>query len=95
MRIQISKLRAATQRLFDHLDELECESVELSKDFYWDVPAPDRYNPYSERPELVLGQLYDDLNEMEKILNNQSEPIAFAFVWLSALLRFLGEEIPG
>jgi hypothetical protein len=95
MRIEISELHAVTERLFDHLDELGCHAVELSKDFYWDVPAADRYDPHTLPPELVLGQLYDDWNEMEKIIKNQSEPIAYALVWLSALLRFVGEEVTG
>lgn len=95
MRLEVSQLRAATELLFSHLEELGYDSIEISKDYYWDIEAPTRYDPYVRPTELTLGQLTDDWSEMEKILRKESEPVAYALVWLSALLRIVGEEAVG
>jgi hypothetical protein len=43
------KLRFANA-LLAHLESHGCKAVTLSEDYYWDVPAADRYDPY-EKPK--------------------------------------------
>jgi len=95
MRLELAKLRAATELLFAHLEERGYDSVEIAHDYYWDVEGPERYDPYIRPNELTLGQLSDDWSEVEKILRKDSEPVGYALVWLSALLRAVGEEVLG
>jgi hypothetical protein len=40
-----------------------------------------------------MGQLSDDWNEVAKIASGQRPPIAYALVWLSSLLRFIGSKL--
>jgi hypothetical protein len=95
MRLELAKLRSATEMLFAHLEELGYDSIEISQDYYWDVGGPERYDPYKKPDELGLGQLSCDWTRLDRLLRNDREPVAYALVWLSALLRIVGEEIPG
>jgi hypothetical protein len=93
MIVKISELRALTEQLFAHLEQNRCNTVDISHDYYWDIPQENRYDPYQEPQEFTLGQLSDDWAELEKILAGNSEPIAYALVWLSTVLRAIGEKV--
>ncbi|MEP7289849.1 MAG: hypothetical protein ABI947_29210 [Chloroflexota bacterium] len=93
MQIKVEDLRIVTAKLFAHLEKSNNSIVEVEHDFYWHIPKELRYDPYQDPSDLSLGQLTDDWNELQKILNNENEPMAYAFVWLSSLLLLVGEEI--
>lgn len=95
MKIQLSDLRRATDALFDHLERTGRTEIDLTEDFYWSIPEKRLYSVYSPPPEseLTMGQLSDDWNEVAKIASGQRAPIAYALVWLSSLLRFIGSKL--
>ena len=92
--IQIEELKRITHQLLDHLEESDIKTVEISADYYWHVPKDVRYDQYKKPAELSLGQLSDDWMELKKILDGENKPIAFALIWLSNILRYVGEETP-
>lgn len=93
MRITTDELRGISERLLAHLERNGIESVEVSEDYYWDVPTGSRYDPYKQPPELSLGQLSEDWRELHRILQGESEPISYALVWLASILRAVGEKV--
>jgi hypothetical protein len=95
MRIQLSELRRAADSLFDHLERTGRTEIEVTEDFYWSIPEKHLYSVYAPPPEsnLTVGQLSDDWNEVAKIASGQRPPIAYALVWLSSLLRFIGSTL--
>lgn len=93
MKILTKDLKKISRILLNLLDELEIDEIDLDHDFYWDVPQALRYDPYSKPNELSLGQLEDDWQELLAILNSKKEPFPYAFVWLAAVLRKLGEDL--
>ncbi len=94
MRLELAKLRSAMEILFDHLEEEGYDSADISSDFYWHVETAELYDPYNEPRELTLGQLSFDWTRLEELLRRETDPLGLDFVWLSALLRALGEQIP-
>jgi hypothetical protein len=48
---------------------------------------------YEEPSELTVGQLSEDWKELQQISSGQKLPIAYALVWLSSVLRFVGSKI--
>jgi hypothetical protein len=92
MDIKVSQLRTATERLLAHL-ESKGDTVNVEADFYWNIPAPARYNPYEEPKELTLGQLSDDWGELSRIAEGEAEPINYALVWLGAVMTAIGEQV--
>jgi hypothetical protein len=93
MQINIADLRAATEKLLDHVEEQFGDSIEIEDDYYWEVPGDSRLDPYNEPSQLDIGQLSDDWNEVLGIAAGEKEPLSYALVWLSALLRTLGDKL--
>jgi len=95
MHIELTDLRQISERLFEHFEQQGQSSVDIPVDYYWNIPKEQVYDPYQEPSELNLGQLTDDWNELQKVLDAKREPIAYYFVWLAAVLRAIGEHVLG
>jgi len=95
MKVSTEAMQRAALMLLRHLDESGQKEFEIAEDFYWDVPADKRYDPYSEPTQLTVGQLSDDWTEIERITSGEREPLAYALVWLSSVLRRVGEKAVG
>jgi hypothetical protein len=93
MEISIAELRKISDLLFEHLEQTGRSTISVPVDYYWFVPEKALYDFDSAPKELTVGQLSDDMNELRMIAAHENEPFAFAFVWLSAVLRFVGETI--
>lgn len=93
MRVNISDLRRVSEKLFSHLEQNGHSSVEISADYYWIIPEERRYDPYNEPTDFSLGQLTDDWSRLQKIAEEENEPIGYALVWLASILQAIGEDI--
>lgn len=92
MKISTANLRAVSNALFDHLERNGIVEVELDKDFYWAIQTEDLYSPYEQPKDLTLGQLSSDLADLDAIRTGRSQPTSHSLVWLSAVLRWLGDR---
>lgn len=94
MEIDVVKLRAAVDRLFQHIIETRgVRRVELGSDLYWSMPEEELYN-VADRPEtLDIGRLSDDWEFISKLLNGETEPVAYQLTEVAPLLRRLGEVL--
>jgi hypothetical protein len=92
MQIEIAELKRIADRLFAHLLENDHATVEIPHDYYWAIPKPAVYDPYTQPTDLTLGQLTFDLEDLRLIALGETEPIGYAFVWLAAILKAVGEE---
>lgn len=95
MKVSATELRRAVDLLLEHIEESGSPVVEIDEDFYWDVPADRRYAPYQKPVELTMGQLSDDWSEIQKIVDGSRQPVGYALVWLSSILRRVGEKAIG
>lgn len=91
MNIRLSELRAVADRLFSHLEQVCGPSVDLELDYYWDVDVDARYNMNENPPTFVAGQLTDDWEAVHQMVDPDTYPLIYHFVWLSAILRAIGE----
>ncbi len=92
MKITVAELQEITDRLFAHLRDTEREEVEIPEDYYWMIPQGDVYDPTRDPTDLTIGQLSDDWTELIAILREDRPAIGYGFVWLSAILRIVGEK---
>ena len=92
MHVTTKELRDATLALLEHLDDTEQREFEINEDFYWFVPQQDLYDPYKTPADLSLGQLSHDLNEIRCLAHGTKEPLGYALVWLSAVMRRVGGD---
>lgn len=93
MEISVDRLRAITDALFSHLERKGIKSVTISDDFYWEVPVANRYDQYHEPTQHSVGQLSDDLHELNRRVDGKVPIVGYGFVWLAALLRRIGETV--
>lgn len=97
MRVTTTELRVATLALLDHLEATGQTEFEIDEDYYWSVPQTLAYDP-TETPasgELTLGQLSHDRDEVLALVDGSKPPFSYALVWLSAILRRVGEQASG
>ena len=76
--------------LLTHIVSKGITTIELDKDFYWDIPSTQRYNLYREPTQHTLGHL-DDWKELQKLATDDGTIINYHLVWLSAIMRAIGE----
>lgn len=95
MEVSTKDLRRVTQALLQHLEETGQTTFEIDDDYYWEIPAEKRYQPYEKPTELQLGQLSDDWTEVTRMVGGERKMIAYGLVWLSAVIRRVGEKAVG
>lgn len=93
MKITIAELRRVTEKHLRHLEERGVTAVDLEQDFYWSIPSEQLYNTDEEPSGLEVGQLVDDVEELRRVDRGEKEPIGYGLVWLSAVLRAVGEKV--
>jgi hypothetical protein len=93
VQIKLSELRDVMERLLSDLKGRGYDSFELPDDYYWDLPKDVLYDPYHDPSGFTLGQLTHDWERLQQIQAGKSEPLAYGLVWLSALLRAIGQRI--
>ncbi len=92
LRIKVSDLRTIADNLFVRLEEKGHTEIEITEDFYWNISKEDRYAIDREPSEFSLGQLYDDWEFVKNSLDSNENTVLYEFVWLSSILRFIGEH---
>lgn len=92
MRVTTAELRKALERVLEHLEENGCSEQAFDEDYYWWVPTESAYDAYEQPSQLTLGQLSDDWDRAKAIADGRAEPLGYALVWLSTILRYIGEK---
>ncbi len=91
--IDIRRLRELTNTLLLRLEAEGTTSVELDSDFYWNILPEHRYDRYDEPREFTMGQLTEDLEFVDQLIDGTRPPVTYGLVWVSSLLRYVGEKI--
>jgi hypothetical protein len=92
IQLNLDDLHEAIKIVLGHLESQGIQNVELSSDYYWEIPEDRLYDPTNEPGEFMLGQLSHDWERISAILSGKNEPIGYALVWLSALIRAIGYQ---
>jgi len=92
MNIKLVELRSIAERIFTYLEETGRKEFNIDEDYYWEISKEEIYNPVSDPKNLTLGQLSDDWERLTAIMREEDPPIGHAFVWLSTILRNIGEN---
>lgn len=65
--------------------------IEISNDYYWDISQDELYSPYAEPKNITLGQLSDDLEEVQRLAKSD-DAIMYDLKRLSNILKVLSIE---
>lgn len=91
MKVNLEEIEKVVSCLLSKLRESKGNEIELNNDYYWDISEEELYNPYEEPKNITLGQLSDDLEEIQR-LNKSDDAIAYDFKRLASILKALSIE---
>ena len=91
MKASIDEIEKITLILLSKLRESKGNLIEVNHDFYWDISVNELYNPYEEPKNITLGQLSDDLNEIQR-LTKSDDATPYDLKRLASIINALGVE---
>ncbi len=94
MKVQISEIKSFSELLLNHILELAGDEVEVDFEYYWHISAKEKYDMNILPVDHTIGQLSQDIENLRKA-HAENSPLAYDLVWLSAILRALGEKVIG
>jgi len=89
--IELSELKALTNRLFETLEQAGIDRIPVTQNLYWTVFASEAFGS-GEPPQATMGDVLDDLADLRsEVMNEDPETtIAWhAFEHLSGLMKFI------
>lgn len=91
MKVNIDEIQKITSLLLSKLKESKGNEIEISNDYYWDISQDELYSPYEEPKNVTLGQLSDDLEEVQRLIKSD-DAIMYDLKRLSNILKVLSIE---
>jgi hypothetical protein len=91
MKINVEEIQKITSLLLSKLKACKGNEIEVKNDYYWDISDDEIYQPYEDPKNVTLGQLSDDLLELQR-LNNADDAIVYDLKRLSNILKALSIE---
>ena len=93
LQVNINEVERALLNLLQELRNQKGDTIEIEPvDYYWAIDRDELYDPYRNPAHLTLGQLTDDLLEIKKIANCESEPVSRDLVKISSILTAIGHK---
>lgn len=92
MRINLKDIISVLKLVFDKYEQLNIDFIETDKDYYWDIPFDELYNPYKQPENLTLGQLSFEIEELQKLLQGNSTIVAYDLKLIANILKAISED---
>ncbi|CAL7961846.1 hypothetical protein MIDIC_330036 [Alphaproteobacteria bacterium] len=95
MKITTKELKICIDQIFNYLEDIGMKELSFKNDMYWYIPRDFRYDVYNtpKSEDLTIGQISWDISALKKLIDKNSMPTSYHLVWLSAVLRTLGDEM--
>lgn len=91
--VTVDALRQASAVLLNHVEEVSGSTVKLDFDLFWSISPDQRNNMHLQPTEFTIGQISESLENLRHVVDDPSEAISYALVWLADALRAVGEAI--
>ena len=91
MQIDIARLRAMTDAVFDHLVNEHGPTIQLPNDYYWHVGHAEQYDMDRQPEADLIGQISEDWQFLEGMIADGGM-ISYGLVWVASILRAIGES---
>ena len=76
MKIEKKELLKVISRLYEEIDLNFSNDIEIDEDYYWNIESENIFNPSNE-PNLTIGQLTFDWEELTRLLSKNEESINY------------------
>jgi hypothetical protein len=91
MKISVDEIQKITSLLLSRLKESRGDEIEVTNDYYWDISDEELYNPYEEPKNITLGQLSDDIEEIQRLVNSD-DVIMYDLKRLAVIFKAISVE---
>lgn len=93
-KVNIAEVQKIASFLLSSLRKQKGDEIELKNDFYWDISSNELYKPYKEPTDISLGQLSDDLEEVQRLSLYPEEAISYDLKRIAEIIKALSIENP-
>lgn len=90
MDIELANLRKSATAVFDHLERLGVQTVNVDGPMYWNIQPTDRYSMTHSPVDLDVGSLYDDYSDLVRVASGEQQALAAHLKPLAAILEAMG-----
>ncbi len=94
MKVKIDELQKTVTLLLSNLKAQKGNEIELENDFYWDISSDELYEPYNGPKTISMGQLSNDLIEIDRLSEAEDEAIPYDLKRIAEILKALSFENP-
>ena len=91
-RITVNEIELIFERLIEKIKNDGIEFLDLETDYYW-IIASDEWDNFESSPDMCVGSLVDDWNELQKILNPERMVTYVDCDRFASILRAVSETI--
>jgi len=91
-KIKVTDLENLFELVLKKLKSEGINEIPLDEDYYWNVSA-ENWNDFNKEPDLEVGSLSDDFEELKKLLIDKKRPMTYVdFDRLASLLYFISKK---
>lgn len=95
VRVPVDQLRRVFELLVAHAEKSGGTELSVSKDYFWSIPVPGRYDVHTEPLEFTIGQVSESWDNLKTTMDDESKVLGYGLVWLADVLRAMGDEAVG
>lgn len=94
--INIPELRRIINCIISHVEnDLQIKEIDLTEDYYWNIPDDVLYMGEIKEDELAVGSLYADLDFLMPILGDEKQAFPLMLIHVAPILRYLALKVEG
>jgi hypothetical protein len=94
VKIKINDLKKLCNQLLENVEKLGFEEISFdNKDWYWTIVSSERENLDKEPNIIGVGSLWDDVEELNKVLNKKNPITIVDFSRIANIIIAIEETI--
>ena len=92
--IKIRDLKLIVDAILTHItDDLGKDEIELTRDFYWEIPEDRLYLLEEDPSGFTMGNLLDDLEFLKPLLSDREQAVSLMLSHVAPLLRYIALKV--
>lgn len=92
--VKLDELQTMLNAIFSHLkSDLKIDEVELTADYYWDIPGSSLYAVDADMEAPTIGSLVDDLEFLRPLLTDKDQAVSLMLLHAAPLLRYIATKV--